>query len=613
MRKKTFRKYIIPDYLKECLEALKPPEQITVSEWAAKYRVLDAKTAAMPGPWRNSVTPYLIGIMDEFNNPETEEIVFVKPTQVGGTECLHNMLGWVICQDPSPSMVVYPTADLAKSVSVNRMQPMFNASPEIEKRFDEFNSSDLEMQFDDMYLSLAGSNSPTSLASKPIKYLFLDEVDKFPGASKKEADPISLARERTKTFHNSKVFLTSTPTIKSGHVWKNLEDADLVKHYFVPCPHCGKYIEFKFANIKWPDNKELSYADRAELAFYVCQECGGVITDAQKPQMLRFGNWQTVETHTKYVRKVAFWMNTIYSPFVRFSEIAKEFLISKNDSESFQNFVNSWLAEPWEDTNLKTSADLVMERQTELEELKVPSWAKLLTGGVDVQENCLYWSIRAWGDFITSQNIAHGQAFDFTEIEHVMNLEYEREDGGTMVVDLAFIDSGNNADAVYDFCAENSNWALPCKGSSNPMLSHYKISKVNKSDSKAYGMVLVLVDGGKYKDMIAGRMRKPNGQGSWMVYKGCDRNYAEQVTAEHKVNEKASNGTVKQRWVLKRSHADNHYLDCEVYALAAADMLNVRMLHLQQVEEETETKPKDSSGEQQFPEENWINTNGGWL
>lgn len=611
-RKKVFRKYEVPKYIKDCMDTLLPPEQMSVSEWAEKYRVLDAKTAAMPGPWRNSMTPYLVGIMDEFNNPETEEIAFIKPTQVGGTECLHNMIGYIIAQDPSPAMVVYPTEQLAKSVSENRMQPMFKASRQLAEKYHEYNSTDLELQFDDMYLSLAGSNSPTSLASKPIKYLFLDEVDKFPGASKKEADPISLAKERTKTFHNSKVFITSTPTLKTGHIWKALENADMVKHYFVPCPHCGKYIELFFKQIKFPNEEGMSYADRAELAFYVCQECGGVITDAHKGQMLRYGKWQTVETHTNYVRKVAFWMNTLYSPFVRFSEIAKEFLMSKDDSEAFQNFTNSWLAEPWEDTNLKTNADLVLERQTDLPEFTIPDWAKLLTGGVDVQENCLYWSIRAWGDYITSQNIAHGQAFDFGEIENIMNLQYKKEDGTPMVVDLALIDSGNDADAVYDFCASNSDWALPCKGTSHPTLSHYKLSKVNKADSRAYGMNLVMVDGGKYKDMIAGRMRKPNGRGSWMVYNDCDREYAEQVTAEHKVNVKSANGTVTQKWELKRSHADNHYLDCEVYGMAAADILGVRTLHLEQLERQPQTT-KPEKQEQYTPEENWIDTNERWI
>ena len=610
MARNPFRRYEVTEYQKEALKFLKPPEDITVSEWADKYRILDAKTSAMPGPWRTEQTPYLKGIMDEFNNYETEEIVYIKPTQVGGTECLQNMAGYIIQQDPAPTMIVYPTDKLAESISENRLQPMIKAAPTLKKRFLENESSKLELQFDGMYLTLAGSNSPSSLASKAIRFLFLDEVDKYPGASKKEADPISLARERTKTFHNRKIFITSTPTLKTGHIWKAKEDADIEKHFFVPCPHCGEYIEFKWKQVHFPKEEGMSLADRAEFASYVCQECGCVITDQDKPDMLRLGEWRTVKQNTKFVRKVAFWMNTLYSPFVRFSEVVKEFLKSKDDPEQLQNFVNSWLAEPWEDTKLKTNADLVLERQTEYEELVVPDWAKMLTGGVDVQENCLYWTIRAWGSYLTSQNIAHGQAFSFQEVERVMNLEYQMPDGTPMVVALALIDSGYNTDLVYDFCVSNSDWALPSKGSSNPMLSHYKMSTVNKTDSRAFGMNLVLVDTGKYKDMIAGRMKKKNGSGSWMVYAGCDREYAEQVTAEHKVNVKMGNGKVKQEWQLKTSHADNHYLDCEVYALAAADALGVRSLYLNDVKEEPQVKQE----KQYAPEESWISQHeGNWV
>lgn len=56
---------------------------------------------------------------------------------------------------------------------------------------------------------------------------------------------------------------------------------------------------------------------------------------------------------------------------------------------------------------------------------------------------------------------------------------------------LCLIDSGYDADSTYDFCASNSDWALPVKGSSNPMLSHFKMSKINKPDSRAHGMNLV--------------------------------------------------------------------------------------------------------------------------
>lgn len=609
MRKRQISKYKTSSYIKECLEELLPPEELTVSQWAEKYRVLDSKTAAMPGPWHNSITPYLIGIMDEFSVPTTEKIIFVKPTQVGGTEALHNMIGYVVAQNAAPSMIVYPTEDLARSVSENRLQPMLRISPQLEKHFKDNESELLELQFDNMYLSLTGANSPTGISSKPIKFLFLDEVDKYPTNAKKEADPIKLATERTKTFPDSKIFITSTPTLKTGHIWQELEKADEERHYFVPCPHCGKMIELKFSQIKWSDDKNIPIVDRTERAFYVCQECGSVITDAHKPQMLRAGKWKTVEKKTEFPKNIAFWMNTLYSPFVRFSSIAKEFVLTKEDSETFQNFVNSWLAEPWEDTKIKSNADLVLERQTELEEFIVPDWCKFLTAGVDVQESSLYWTIRAFGDYITSQNVAHGQALSFNDIEEIMNREYLTESGERRIVQIALIDSGDNTDAVYDFCACNSDWAYPVKGSSHPLMSHFKISKINRVTSKANGMQLVIVDGGKYMDMIYSRMNKPNGRGSWMVYKGCDREYAEQVTAEQKMKIKTAGGRIVEKWQLKKSHADNHYGDCEKYALAAADIRGVRTLHLDTLEMPQETQAKSQS----HNEENWINVNEGWL
>lgn len=608
-------KIIVKDYIYNALQTLRPPEHLSVSKWAEKYRMLDAKSSAMPGRWRNDVTPYLIGIMDEFNNRETEEIILCKPTQFGGSEALNNIIGYIISQDPAPTMVVYPSEQLAKSIAENRIKPMIALSEELKKRYDP-KSASLEMQFDGMYLALTGSNSPANLSSKPIKYLLMDEVDKYPDAAGKEADPIKLARERVKAFYNSKIYMTSTPTTKEGHIWKAKETADIEKHYLVPCPHCGEYIELFFSNIKFPDEPGMSYADRAEFAVYICQKCGRAIRDGDKLKMLRRGEWRTVRHSTQYARKVAFWINTLYSPFVRWSQIAKEFLFSKDQPEEFQNFTNSWLAEPWEDSALKTSADLVMERQTKLSQFIVPEWAELLTAGVDVQESSLYWTIRAWGKFLTSQNIAHGQALSFQEIDRIMNLEYKKEDGTAFLVKLCLIDSGDQTDMVYDFCLEHADWALPVKGSSHAQLSHYKLSKINREGSRTNGMTLVLVDGGKYKDMIAGRMKRKNGDGSWMVYNGCDSEYAEQVTAEHKVNVK-KNGANRQEWRLKHSHGDNHYLDTEVYAMAAADILGVRTLHLQEEEKvNTGDAEKSENGNKQENsgyESEWLGNYNGWL
>lgn len=587
---------------------LKRPEKLKVSQWAEKYRILD-ESSNFKGRWSNDITPYLVGIMDAFNDPYIQEINFCKPTQVGGTEAMLNMLGWIIMDDPSPTMIVYPNDDLAKDTSNDRLKPSLTKTPEIKERFFQNASKELNLKFRGMSIFLRGSGSPSKLASKAIKYLFFDEIDKMEGASKKKASPYSLAKERTRTYvYSRKIYTCSTPTLKTNYVWTIHEEAEEQRNYFVPCPHCGEYIVFRWKQIKFPEEqKGQSNSDRAKNAAYICQECGCIITDKEKISMLRKGEWRVVKKKgVGKAKSVSFWINALYSRFLTWSEIAKEFLDSKDDPERLQNFINSWLAEPWEDTKLKTSTDLVMERQTDTPELILPEWTKMLTGGVDVQENCLYWTIRAWGDQITSQNITHGQAYSLNDIERIMNLEYVKSDGEKMIVNLALIDSGYSADEVYDFCANNSEWALPVKGASNPMQSHYKFSSVNKVNSKAYGMNLVIVDGGKYKDMIAARMKRENGPGSWMVYQGCDEEYAKQVTAEHKVSVK--NGKrITLEWVKKTSHADNHYLDAEVYALAAADTLGVRMMHLESEEDEQPQREEDRQ------EENWIQNNESWI
>lgn len=594
---------------------LRPPENLTVSQWAERFRILDG-ASNLKGRWSNDITPYLKGIMDALNDPDIRKIFFCKAAQIGGTEALINMLCYIIHQAPAPTMIVYPSDDLAKDISNDKLKPAFRLIPEIRKIFYENSSKELRLKFKTMVLYLRGAGSPAKLASKEIKYLFFDEIDKMGGASQKEASPYNLALERTKTYRpQEKVYACSTPTLKTNYIWELHDNADEVRHYFVKCPHCGEWIELVFKQIIFVDDedKTMSSYERAQTAVYVCQECGCKISDADKPRMLREGKWKAVKKRgVGKPRSVGFWISSLYSVFLKWSDIAEEFLNSKNDPEKMQNFVNSWLAETWEDTQLKTSEELVMERRTELEEFVIPEWARILTAGVDVQETSLYYTIRAYGEYTTSQNIAHGQVLSFAEIERIMDGEFTTEDGRTMVVNLALIDSGFQADNTYDFCIDHADWARPCKGAGNPMASRYKISKVDKLDSKAYGMELVWVDGDKYKDSIASRMRRKNGQGSWMVYKDCDEEYAKQVTAEHKVFVKAANGKRVLRWVLKHSHAANHYLDCEVYSMAAAEMLGVRVMHLQT--EPPEQKQSQSRPLEPYaPEESWIQENENWV
>ena len=157
--------------------AWKPPDDLTVSEWADRYRILDIEVSPEPGPWRTSRVPYTKEPMDAFTNPAIEKIVLVWGTQAAKTSVIENSIGYLVCEDPGPAMVVYPSADLAEHISDKRLSPMFRSTPQIKKKWDEGRSKRLEIQFAEMYLKLAGSNSPSQLSSSPIRYLFMDETD----------------------------------------------------------------------------------------------------------------------------------------------------------------------------------------------------------------------------------------------------------------------------------------------------------------------------------------------------------------------------------------------------------------------------------------------------
>lgn len=584
-RKKTRNLFV------NCIQkTLSSPEQITVSEWAEKYRQLD-ESSSLPGNWKNAITPYLVEIMNCFNDPYIHFINFVKSTQVGGTEALINALGYIITQDPAPAMIVYPTDDLAKDISNDRLKPVFQKTPTIAERYLKTKSSEMNLRFRNMNLYLRSGGSPSKLASKPIRYLFFDEIDKMPGAQKREASPEKLATERTNTFkYSRKIYRCSTPTYRENYIWRFHERAEEQREYFVPCPNCGEFITLQWKQIKFisDSEKKLTNTERASTAMYYCQECGAEIPDNEKPKMLQRGEWRDVKRTCKgKASSVSFHINALYSFFISWSDIALQYLDSRDDPEEYQNFINSWLAEPWEDTKLKVSVELIAERTAQEARGVIPDWAEIVTAGVDVQRNSVYFDIVAWGRRMTSQSIMHGHVLTLDDIIPYMTREYFNSQKESFIVSLCLIDSGDQTDMVYEFCAQNP-WAYPSKGYATLRNNYIKLTSINRVGKTYNGQTLILVDTSKYKDLIAAKLHIGNGEGSCMVHADCDDEYAEQLTSEHKVAE----GTGARRrlvWRTKTRHTDNHYLDCRVYASAAADTRGVRELDAQGTDDEDTT------------------------
>ena len=405
--------------------------------------------------------------MDKFTDPLIEQIVLCFGAQLGKTETELNMIGYALDQTQSPVMMVYPTDTIAKFASDKRVQPMLKSVKSISDNFDE-NSKLLELDFNNgNYMVLVGANSPSSLSSRSIKYLFFDEIDKYPAFSGKEADPIKLAKERTKTFVDKKIVMVSTPTVESGNIWQALMNANERRQYYVPCPHCGVSQTLKFKQIKWPDEHNDNADMIRDTAYYECEHCGGHIYDKHKMEMLRHGKWEAVNASQSKVRSISYHLSSIYSPWVTFGDVAYEFKNSKGTPASLMNFINSWLAEPWRSAKTKSTQNMQFTESTYPCGI-VPDKAVLLIASVDVQLDHFWWEVRAYAPGVKSYLIDYGQASTWDDLEEIIiHREYPSEYGEPRQIMKAGIDSGFRTDEVYQFCSRFPEVCIPLKGSSN--------------------------------------------------------------------------------------------------------------------------------------------------
>jgi phage terminase large subunit GpA-like protein len=590
MPTKTETKENYPDWLLESIAFCRPPDNLTVTEFADRHELMDL---ACGNPYKSSYAPYQRHIMDLFIDPEVEQIWIQKPVQVGFTRVIFNILAYIICQSPNDTMIVYPTLELAEYASKNRIQVMINASPVLREQYLPYESTDLELHFKSgMVLILSGANSVASLASRPICYLLFDEVAKFPQRVGIESSVIALAIDRTLSFPgNRKIFGGSSPIHKDDEICKRVNSADCIETYYFTCTSCGVVQHWALGNLKWRAGDDSN--DARETAYYECPHCMTKINDVKKTELVRDGHWDIETRKRKGRRVIGLRFNTFISPFIRLGAIAQEFVnATESDDIEMQNFINAWMGEPYQQAAIANTNEVLLSRQTELPEGVVPNWAVVLTAGIDVQQNGFYWVIRAWGARWTSQLITRGYSLSFEEVSDIMAMWWQTQDGRHLQVQLAGLDSGNDTAQVEEYYLTATEWALLMKGSSRPLLgSRVRMSSVSRIGSVAIGSPLLIVDTNKIKDFISDRMQKENGRGAWMIFKDCDHVYANMILSEQKIKEKRGKFEVEV-WTPKVKDAPNHYLDCEVYAAAAADVLNVRLLTDDAEARTVENKPQ---------------------
>lgn len=562
-----------------------PPPKLTISQWADEFRRLSQIDSAEPGLWRTTRAEYLRGIMDAFNDPAIEGVVVQASAQVGKTQCLNNVCGYYIHQDPSPIMVVQPTQEDATEWAKDRfMRGMVEVTPALRAliRSDRTrqNSDTIHhKQFPGGQLTVAWSNSKSRLASRPIRIVLLDEVDKYATDPGPQGDPVMRAINRSKTFWNRKYGMWSTPTLKG---LSRIEKERLLgddRRYFIPCPDCGDFFTLNFReNIRWDEGKP-------ETAHCICTSCGVCIPENKKSWMVERGKWIAQQPG----RTVAsFHINELYSSLggSSWASIAKKFLDAKGDSVSLQNFINETLGETWEMQG-DTVEHHVLYRRREDYANEVPAPVCVLTAGVDVQRDRLECSVWAFGPGQESAAIDHHVILGkpatedavWSKLDEILNRSYTHELGVELPIVQTLVDSSDGVvtERVYRYCKERStSHVYACKGRANqPGNALPVVERPRKMRTGAflYTVGVDTVKGQFYSYLKIGE--KGPGYVHFPKKHWCDEEFCRQITAEKLVMKK-ENYRPKLEWIKMRER--NEALDCAVYARAALESRRVDLV-----------------------------------
>lgn len=585
-----------------------PPEDLTVPEWAEKYRVLSRENSAEAGPWRNRRTPYLIEPMRAFTDPAVRHITVVASSQVGKSELELNIIGYIIDQDPSSILYVQPTLDDAKKFSRQRVSPMIRDTPTLRRKVADVKSRDggntiLQKQFPGGLISIVGSQAASGLASLPARYIIGDERDRWAVSAGTEGDPWDLAVARTTTYYNAKLVDVSTPTIRGASAIQTTYEAGTMEHWCYQCPDCGEWSEIRFDDIKF-DFREVQTGRKRDYDItsvqWACPHCG--VLQAEDKMRTQPTRWiadnpdaLTISGHR------SFKISAFASPWVPWTSIVYRFLTSKSDPQKLKVFYNTVIGEWWEERGDVLDPEEALSRREPYGETPsgapadMPPGAILLTMGVDVQDDRLEYEIVGHGHYRETWGVKYGmimgdpdEAAVWQRLDELLQHDFVRADGKALRVRLAFVDSGGHkTQSVYyqTLLRRPRVFAIKGKGGEGVPYtrppSKVKIVVGGRNLGTAW-LYTIGVDEGKADIMASMRVREPGPRCCHYPLNpaaGYDLRYFEGLLSERLVNKNDGRRGGNAKWVWEKitSGGRNEPFDCRNYALAAFRALDPDM------------------------------------
>lgn len=481
--------------IQHALNAFKPPERISVTECAEKYRVLPASNRE-GGFYRSSRTPFAVRIMDAFDNPEVEEIDIMGSAQWAKTTIMENIIFKIMKQGLGSILLVGPTLEFLRRFSKTRLDYMIEDSPELKKVVSKKKSRDsdntiLSKSYYGGNLMMVGANSPGGLRGYTAPYIFGDDIDAVDIGSTKEGDFMDRAKRAAETFEGMRKYIrASTPGSHGASRIYNYYLLGSQERWEVPCPACGKFQLLEIDQLIWEYDKDafgnkILGSDIPETARIGCKHCGYLIDEGTRQEIILKGKW--VALRPEKINHLSFYFNRFTSPFSSLKDICQNYIEAQTDPEKMQVFTNLFLGLPYKAETIEEidTFELMQRVEPYLDPAKpyqIPNQVLFLVLSCDVQKNRL--QVNVWGvgmyfemwilnryKFVGDPKLAEGlPGSPWNELKKLLNNRWKRRDGVDMGILIAGIDSSYLSDEVYNFTRgyefTRRWWAI--KGAKNP-------------------------------------------------------------------------------------------------------------------------------------------------
>jgi phage terminase large subunit GpA-like protein len=437
----------------------------------------------------------------------------------------------------------------------------------------------MKKNFPGGHVTIVGANSAAGLASRPIKVLLADEVDRYPESAGSEGDPLSLAQKRQTTFWDKKTVMVSTPVLKGYSRIETEFNQSTREEWNVPCPICGHLQPLAWANVVFDSS------DPTIDPTYRCERCGKESGEYA---------WKAQGINGKFVAENpdaetrGFHLNTLASTFCGWKEIVQKFLVAKEqmdqgNPEGMKVWVNTELGETWEERG-DTVEDVELFNRREIYDAEVPDGVIALTAGVDVQDDRFEVEVVGWGIGKENWGIRYQKIYGdllkeqvWQDLDNFLLTGFQKKDGTTLHILSTCIDSGGHfTDAVYRFTKDRIDrrvWAVKGKGGQDvPFIRNPSTNNRTKTP-----LFILGVDAGKA--LLYQRLRHSTKGPNYCHFPeneeaGYDAAYFKGLTSE-KMVVRFKKGRSVIVWELKdSSFKRNEPLDLRNYAMAALEIAN---------------------------------------